>query len=106
LNGVSFTKGCFVGQEVVSRMQHRATARKRIVIIEGDTQLRSGAEITAGASSIGTIGSVAGMRGLALVRLDRAEEARAKGETFSAGGTTVRLRRPDYMPAPAPADAP
>jgi folate-binding protein YgfZ len=106
LNGVSFTKGCFVGQEVVSRMQHRGTARKRIVIVEGDTQLQSSADITAGASSIGTIGSVAGTRGLALVRLDRADEAAARGETFTSTGAPVRLRRPDYMPAAVPAGTP
>ena len=48
LNGVSFTKGCFVGQEVVSRMQHRGAARKRVVVVEGDAPLPTGAEITAG----------------------------------------------------------
>jgi tRNA-modifying protein YgfZ len=106
LNGVSFTKGCFVGQEVVSRMQHRATARKRIAIVEGDAALQSSAEITAGQSTIGTIGSVAGSRGLALVRLDRAEEAKAKGETFTAAGSPVRLRLPEYMQAATPAGAP
>ena len=36
LNGVDFDKGCFVGQEVVSRMEHRGTARKRIVPVDGD----------------------------------------------------------------------
>ena len=36
LNGVDFKKGCFVGQEVVSRMEHRGTARKRIVGVEGE----------------------------------------------------------------------
>ena len=35
LNGVDFKKGCYVGQEVVSRMEHRGTARKRIVPVEG-----------------------------------------------------------------------
>lgn len=103
LNGVSFTKGCFIGQEVVSRMQHRGTARKRIVIVEAATALASGAEITAGAATIGTVGSVAGNRGLALVRLDRAEEARAKGEPLMAGGTAVTVRLPDYMKAAAAA---
>jgi hypothetical protein len=60
LNGVSFTKGCFVGQEVVSRMQNRASVRKRVVPIEGDAPLTSGAEIKVGAASIGAVGSVAG----------------------------------------------
>ena len=36
LNGVDFAKGCYVGQEVVSRMEHRGTARKRIVPVAGD----------------------------------------------------------------------
>ena len=31
LGGVDFDKGCYVGQEVVSRMEHRGTARTRIV---------------------------------------------------------------------------
>ncbi len=33
LHGVSFTKGCYVGQELTSRMKHRATARKRILTV-------------------------------------------------------------------------
>ena len=42
LNGVDFNKGCFVGQEVVSRMEHRGTARKRVVPVEGDAPLQPG----------------------------------------------------------------
>ena len=105
LNGVSFTKGCFVGQEVVSRMQHRGTARRRIVIVEGDAPLPTGAEITAGQSIIGKIGSVAGSSGLAQVRLDRAEEAISRGDTLTAAGTVIRLRLPGYMKAAARASA-
>jgi folate-binding protein YgfZ len=97
LNGVSFAKGCFVGQEVVSRMQHRGVARKRIVIVEGEGPLRSGADIVAGSATIGTIGSVAGNRGLALLRLDRAEEASAKGEGLTAAGGRIAMRLPDYL---------
>ena len=98
LNGVSFDKGCFVGQEVVSRMQHRGSARKRIVIVEGDGPLQPGSEITAGAAAIGTIGrSVAGSRALAMVRLDRAEEAKEKGVPLAAGGVRVEIRLPAYL---------
>ena len=72
LNGVDFKKGCFVGQEVVSRMEHRGTARKRIVGVEGEGQLPlPGTEIMAGSMAIGTLGSVTGSSGLALLRLDR-----------------------------------
>ena len=96
LCGVSFTKGCFVGQEVVSRMQNRASIRKRVVPVEGTGALTTGVKIEAGAAVIGTIGSVAGARGLALVRLDRAAEAAAKGEALTAGGMAIELRKPDW----------
>lgn len=105
LHGVSFSKGCFVGQEVVSRMQHRSTARKRIVIIEGSAPLQSGSEITAGPATIGTIGSEAGNRGLALVRLDRADEMQRKGEQLTAAGSAIAIRRPAYFTPAVPAEA-
>jgi tRNA-modifying protein YgfZ len=97
LHGISFTKGCYVGQEVVSRMQHRGLARKRVVIVEAETALQAGSEITAGTATIGAIGSVAGSRALATVRLDRASEAKAKGEALLAGGVRIEVRLPDYF---------
>jgi folate-binding protein YgfZ len=96
LQGVSFTKGCFVGQEVVSRMQNRAHVRKRILPIVGAAPLRAGAEITAGAAVIGAVGSVADKSALALVRLDRAAEAAAKGHRLMADGVIIALRKPDW----------
>jgi folate-binding protein YgfZ len=98
LGGVSFTKGCFVGQEVVSRMQHRAHVRKRVVPIEvvGAGNLQSGSEVMAGAAAIGKIGSVAGRQALAQLRLDRAAEAKAKGEPLTVGGVTINLSKPDW----------
>jgi tRNA-modifying protein YgfZ len=97
LNGVSFAKGCFVGQEVVSRVQHRGSARKRIVIVEGSGPLQSGSEIMAGPASIGMIGSTAGRQALALLRLDRAQEAIDSGGQLSAGGSKITMRVPDYL---------
>ncbi len=105
LHGVSFSKGCFVGQEVVSRMQHRSTARKRIVIVEGSAPLQSGSAIAAGPATIGTIGSVAGNRALALVRLDRMEEMQRKGEQLTAAGDAIAIRRPTYFTPAIPAEA-
>src|SRR5690606_16965826 len=57
--GVGFRKGCYVGQEVVSRMQHRGTARRRVLIAKGDADLpASGTEVKAGERAIGTRGSI------------------------------------------------
>jgi len=97
LHGVSFTKGCFVGQEVVARMQHRGTARKRVVPVVAEKPLPApGAAIVAGSVEIGTLGSVASGRGLALLRLDRAAEAGEKGETLHAGTVPVRIDIPKW----------
>ncbi|MBN9265799.1 MAG: folate-binding protein YgfZ [Hyphomicrobium sp.] len=89
LHGVSFTKGCFVGQEVVARMQNKTVVRKRVTLVTGAEPLTTGAEIKIGAAVIGTIGSVAGSHGLALLRIDRAAEAADKGEPLTAGAATI-----------------
>jgi hypothetical protein len=103
LNGVDFRKGCFVGQEVVSRMEHRGTARKRVVPVEGAGRLPpAGTSIEAGAIALGTLGSVSGSHGLALMRLDRAEEALAAGGQLRAGDVTVTLNRPRFASFPIP----
>ena len=105
LGGVDFDKGCYVGQEVVSRMQHRGTARSRIVPIvhhDGAAAL-PGAEVTAAGRVIGRMGSATGERGLALVRLDRVGEALAGGEPILAGGHPVRIELPGWVTFTLPA---
>ncbi len=97
LGAVSFTKGCFVGQEVVSRMQHRGTARKRVVPVVGTEPLpEPGSEVRAGSSLIGTLGSVSGNAALGMLRLDRAAEAMAEGEALKAGEVAIRIETPDW----------
>jgi folate-binding protein YgfZ len=107
LHGVAFDKGCYVGQEVVSRMEHRGTARRRFVLMSGDALPPAGSEITAGGKPIGIAGSSAGVTGLALVRLDRASEARNTGAAVLAGGSPVILHLPPWarFTWPAAADA-
>jgi tRNA-modifying protein YgfZ len=90
LAGVSFTKGCYVGQEIVARMEHRGTARKRIVRVMGEAALPvAGTDVLAGEVVIGEMGSSAGQQGLALLRLDRVSEFAAKGIGLTCGGVSV-----------------
>jgi folate-binding protein YgfZ len=101
LGGVDFSKGCYIGQEVVSRMEHRGTARTRAIAVSYDGAAPpTGVAIMAGTRQVGTMGSAMatamGGRGVALVRLDRAAEAIANGEPLSAGGEPVRLVKPDW----------
>ncbi len=106
LNGVSFKKGCYVGQEVVSRMQHRGTARTRIVPIVFTEGLvtEMGVEATAGGKTLGTVGSCADGRGLAMLRLDRVADAIAAGERLDAGGLAFALEKPDFIRFPFPGE--
>jgi len=95
LHGVDFDKGCYVGQEVVSRMQHRGTARTRTVriILDGPAP-EPGAAVLAGDKPIGTMGSTAGHHGLALIRIDRAADALEAGTPLTSGGLAIRLAEP------------
>jgi folate-binding protein YgfZ len=95
LGGVDFAKGCYVGQEVVSRIEHRGIARTRAVALRYDGPApTSGAPITAGERQIGTMGSAARGYGIALVRLDRVAEA--EQSALAAGGIPIRLVKPDW----------
>ena len=97
LVGVGFRKGCYVGQEVVSRMQHRGTARRRVLIVEAECDLpATGTEVSADGRSIGMLGSTAGRSGLAIVRIDRAKEAMDAGTPILAGDVAVSLRIPTF----------
>jgi folate-binding Fe-S cluster repair protein YgfZ len=96
LHGVDFDKGCYVGQEVVSRMQHRGTARTRTVrvLIEGAPP-EPGSPVLAGDKPLGTMGSSADGKGLALIRIDRAADALDAGVPLTSGGIAIRLAEPD-----------
>jgi tRNA-modifying protein YgfZ len=101
LHGVDFDKGCYVGQEVVSRMQHRGTARTRIVRVTlEDFSPETGVAVLAGDKQVGTMGSTAGGKGLALLRIDRVADALDAGASLSAGGLAIRLTDPNDVRIP------
>jgi folate-binding protein YgfZ len=92
LHGVDFDKGCYVGQEVVSRMQHRGTARTRTVRVRLDGAVPEiGLPVIAGDKAVGTMGSSANGLGLALLRTDRVSDAVEAGLPLTAGGLPISL---------------
>jgi tRNA-modifying protein YgfZ len=106
LHGIDFAKGCYVGQEVVSRMEHRGSARTRAVPVryEGAAPA-AGSAVTAGERQLGTMGSTAGGHGLALLRLDRVADALSSGQQLLAGGAPIRLVKPDWARFAFPGDS-
>lgn len=107
LGGVDFRKGCYVGQEVVSRMEHRGSARSRIVPVVFGAGIVpvDGMDALAGERVVGRIGSCANGRGLALLRLDKVADALAAGTALTAGGLTFRLEKPAYARFAYPAES-
>ena len=107
--GLSFRKGCYVGQEVVSRMQHRGTARRRPVIVKGETALPApGTELLSGGKPIGALGGVSGTLGLAIVRIDRVADALHSGTPITVDGAPVTVELPAWtgLAFPEVAEAP
>lgn len=106
-DGVSFKKGCFVGQEVVSRMKHRGTARRRVVTVSAEGALpTSGTEMTADGKPVGTLGTVCGNRALAIVRIDRIADAFASGTPLLAETVPVTVALPAWSGLSFPAADP
>lgn len=89
LDGIDFAKGCYVGQEVVSRMKHRGTARRRPVIVSG-IDAPAGTPVMAGDREAGTIGQVVDGMAVAIVRLDRITDPTA----VTVGGKPVQIDLP------------
>jgi hypothetical protein len=99
--GVDFKKGCYVGQEVVSRVEHRGSARMRVVPVRYDEHApEAGIPVMLGEKTVGTMGSSTGGKGLALLRLDRIDNADAP---LDAGGIPIRLAYADWIRFEMPA---
>ena len=93
LNGIDFAKGCYVGQEVVSRMKHRGTGRKRVAGVRlAGVAPTAGTPVLDGDLPVGALGSSSGGEALAMLRLDRVEEAKAAGRDLTAGGVSIVFR--------------
>ena len=98
MGGIDYKKGCFVGQEVASRMKRKALIRKRTVRARG-IGLAPGAEVRAGESLLGTVTSAVEGDGLALLRTDRFAKAVQAGEPVTLGGAPAEIDRAPWLAA-------
>jgi folate-binding protein YgfZ len=98
LNGISFSKGCYVGQELTARMHYRGLAKKRMfpVSVEGNVP-RQGCYIEMDGGEIGEMRSSAGDAGLALLNVEKALSAIATDTPLACSETRIRVHKPDWM---------
>jgi folate-binding protein YgfZ len=94
---VSFSKGCFIGQEVVSRMEHRGTVRNRIVPVWAPNGAAAkGSVVSTDGKTIGTVLSASGKDALALIRLDRLKDAVEAGAGLLTEVGPIHVRKPAW----------
>ena len=106
LNGVDFEKGCYVGQEVVSRVEHRGTARKRVLpVVYDDFAPEAGVVVKVGETEVGVMGSSAQGHGLAMLHLGRIGEALGAGRPIVSGGIALHPVKPAWARFDWPGDA-
>ncbi len=93
LHGVSFDKGCYVGQELTARMKHRGTARKRLLPLATSdaSPLACDKPVTANGREIGIVAAVYGARGFAMIKLDRLAEP-----PFEVESREVKVSKPSW----------
>lgn len=94
LDGVSFTKGCFMGQELTARTRYRGLVKKRLlpVAIDGPVPA-AGSTLEVDGREVGEMRTSIGNAGLALIRLDQLHD----GASFTCGDTTLTPNIPDWL---------
>jgi folate-binding protein YgfZ len=96
LAGISWSKGCYLGQELTARTHYRGLVKRRLVPVEVEGEAPpSGTPVTAGGREVGELRSGCGRHALALLRLD----ALAGGEPLAAAGARVTPRLPGWFQA-------
>ena len=102
LNGVSFSKGCYIGQELTARTKYRAKIKKRLFAFKYEDAIEVGDPIRLDGKEIATVSSFQAPYGLAFTRLaDWQNIASGNAELEPAG---LVLEKPDYVILPEAAD--
>ena len=88
---ISYNKGCYIGQEVVSRMHHRGTIRRRMLVVEGEDNLPATGSIECEGKTVGNLGTVIGKHASAIVRIDKVKAGIDKNIPFFVENVPVTL---------------
>jgi folate-binding protein YgfZ len=95
LNGVSWTKGCYMGQELTARTKYRGLVKRRLVPVSVTGNLPPpGTSVLRNTADVGTMRSGRDQSGLAVLRID------ALHDTLTCGGATLTARIPGWMVLP------
>ncbi|WP_375706667.1 YgfZ/GcvT domain-containing protein [Bartonella sp. AA126HLJHH] len=97
INGLAFNKGCYIGQEIVSRMHHRRAVRRRIFIVKGQCKLTPQSNIEAGTKVLGYLGTCIGNEALALMRIDHVKDAMDYNIPFTVKNIPVTISIAENM---------
>lgn len=98
LGAISFTKGCYVGQEVTARMHYKNIARRGFYLIEADAELpHAGSTVTAAGVPIGTLRGSIGQCALAMLKFEEAETARTNGTPILVDNIALRVSTPAWL---------
>ncbi|WP_019219691.1 YgfZ/GcvT domain-containing protein [Bartonella florencae] len=91
INGLAFNKGCYIGQEIVSRMHHRHTVRRRVLIVKSQHALTPSSSVIAGTKILGYLGTCAENEALVLTRLDHVKNAMDNNIPFTVKDVPVTI---------------
>ncbi|MEM9668221.1 MAG: hypothetical protein AAF950_04785 [Pseudomonadota bacterium] len=94
--GIDYKKGCFVGQEVVSRMYRRGKIRKRSVVLAG-SGLEKDMDVRAGKKLLGRVTSAGDQNALAILRVDNLAKAMEADEVITAEKLRIEVVIADWL---------